>query len=42
MLEPYYQIYKDKLKEIKFKNMKTHFPTVDSFVIKINSDFKKN
>ena len=42
MLEPYYQIYKDKLKEVKFKDMKTHFPTVDSFVIKINPDFEKN
>ena len=28
MLEPYYQIYKDKLKEVKFKDMKTHFPTL--------------
>jgi len=42
MLEPYYQIYKDKLKEVKFKDIKTHFPTVDSFVIKINPDFEKN
>ena len=41
MLEPHYQIFKDKLKEVKFKNMKTHFPTVDSFSIKINSDFKE-
>ena len=41
MLEPHYQIFKDKLKEVKFKNMKTHLPTVDSFSIKINSDFKE-
>ena len=32
MLEPHYQIFKNKLKEVKFKNMKTHFPTVDKFV----------
>ena len=42
MLEPYYQIYKDKLKKIKFKDMKTHFPTTDKFVKKINLDFEKN
>jgi len=42
MLEPYYQIYKDKLKEVKFKKMKTHFPTVDKFVEKINPDFEQN
>ena len=41
MLEPHYQIFKDKLKEVKFKDMKTHFPTVDSFVIKINLDFEE-
>ena len=42
MLEPYYQIFKDKLKEVKFKDMKTHFPTVDKFTQKINPDFEKN
>ena len=42
MLKPHYQIFKDKLKEVKFKDMKTHFPTVNSFVEKINPDFKKN
>jgi len=42
MLEPCYQIYKDKLKEIKFKNMKTLFPTFNKFVEKINPDFEKN
>ena len=42
MLEPYYQIFKDKLKEVKFKNKKTHFPTVGKFVKKINPDFEKN
>ena len=42
MLEPHYQIFKDKLREVKFKDMKTHFPTVDSFVEKINPDFEKN
>ena len=42
MLEPHYQIFKDKLKEIKFKDMKTHFPTVGEFVKKINPDFEKN
>ena len=41
MLEPYYQIYKDKLKEVKFENMKTHFPTVSTFVKKINLDFEE-
>ena len=41
MLEPHYQIFKDKLKEVKFKDMKTHFPTVDKFVDKINPDFKE-
>ena len=34
MLEPYYQIFKDRLKEVKFKDMKTLFPTVDKFVKK--------
>ena len=42
MLEPYYQIHKDKLKEVKFKNMKTYFSTIDKFVKKINPDFEKN
>jgi SUMO ligase MMS21 Smc5/6 complex component len=42
MLEPHYQIFKNKLKKVKFKDMKTHFPTVDNFVEKINIDFKKN
>ena len=42
MLEPHYQIFKNKLKEVKFKDMKTHFPTVDKFVKKINPDFEKN
>ena len=42
MLEPHYQIFKDKLKEVKFKDMKTHFPTVGEFVKKINPDFEKN
>ena len=32
MLEPHYQIFKDKLKEVKFKDMKTLFPTTDKFV----------
>ena len=41
MLEPHYQIFKDKLKEVKFKNMKTLFPTVDNFVQKINPDFEE-
>jgi|TARA_A100001518_G_C1171356_1_gene22620 hypothetical protein len=41
MLEPHYQVFKDKLKEVKFKNMKTHFSTVGSFVIKINPDFEE-
>ena len=31
MLEPYYQIFKDRLKEVKFKDMKTLFPTMDKF-----------
>ena len=42
MLEPHYQIFKDKLKEIKFKDMKTHFPTVGRFEVEINADFDKN
>ena len=42
MLEPHYQIFKDKIKKIKFKDMKTHFPPVDKFVKKINLDFEKN
>tara|TARA_R100000995_G_scaffold53770_1_gene26248 strand:- start:31 stop:393 length:363 start_codon:yes stop_codon:yes gene_type:complete len=42
MLEPHYQIFKEKLKEVKFVNMKTHFPTVDKFVDKINPDFETN
>ena len=42
MLEPHYQIFKDKLKEVKFKNMKTHFPTVNIFVKKITSALKDN
>ena len=29
MLEPHYQIFKDRLKEVKFKDMKTLFPTVE-------------
>jgi hypothetical protein len=41
MLEPYYQIFKDKLREVKFKDMKTHFSTVDQFVKKINPDFQE-
>jgi hypothetical protein len=27
MIEPYYQIFKEKLKEVKFKDMKILFPT---------------
>ena len=42
MLEPHYQIFKNKLKEVKFTDMKTHFPTVDRFVKKIYPDFEKN
>ena len=42
IIEPYYQIFKDKLKEVKFKDMKTHCPIVDKFVKKINPDFEKN
>ena len=42
MLEPHYQIFKDKLREVKFKDMRTHFPTIDQFVKKINPDFEKN
>jgi hypothetical protein len=42
MLEPYYQVFKDKLKEVKFKDMKTHFPTVEKFETEMNADFEKN
>ena len=42
MLEPHYQIFKNKLTEVKFTDMKTHFPTQSEFVKKINSDFEKN
>ena len=41
MLEPHYQIFKNKLKEVKFKDIKTHFSTVGKFVDKINPDFKE-
>jgi hypothetical protein len=42
MIEPYYQIFKEKLKEVKFKDMKTLFPTVDKFVKEVNPDLEKN
>ena len=42
MLEPYYQIHKDKLKEVKFKNMKTLFPTMNRFTKKVKPDLEKN
>tara|TARA_R100001443_G_C3290791_1_gene162813 strand:+ start:224 stop:580 length:357 start_codon:yes stop_codon:yes gene_type:complete len=42
MLKPHYQIFKERLKEVKFKDMKTHFSTVDNFVKKINPEFEKN
>ena len=42
MLEPHYQIFKDRLKEIKFKDMKILFPIIDRFVEKINPDLEKN
>ena len=42
MLEPHYQIFKDQLKEVKFKDMKTLFPTMDKFKNEVNSDMKKN
>ena len=38
MIEPYYQIFKEKLKEVKFKDMKILFPTVDKFVKEVNPD----
>jgi hypothetical protein len=41
MIEPYYQIFKEKLKEVKFKDMKTLFPTVDKFVKEVNPDLEK-
>jgi hypothetical protein len=42
MLEPYYQIFKDRLKEVRFKDMKTLFQTVDKFVKEVNPDIEKN
>ena len=42
MLEPHYQIFKDKLKEVKFKDMKTLFPTMEKFVKEVNLDLEKN
>jgi hypothetical protein len=42
MIEPYYQIFKEKLKEVKFKDMKILFPTVDKFVKEVNPDLEKN
>jgi len=42
MLEPHYQIFKDQLKEVKFKDMKTLFPTVGKFEYEVNPDMKKN
>ena len=42
MLEPHYQIFKDQLKEVKFKDMKTLFPTVGKFEQEIYPDFDKN
>ena len=42
IIEPYYQLFKDKLKEIKFKDMKTVVPTVGEFKKKINPDMEKN
>jgi len=42
IIEPYYQIFKDKLKEVKFKDMKILFPTVGKFEQKIYPDFDKN
>ena len=42
MLEPHYQIFKDKLKEVKFKDMKTLFPTMNHFTKKVKPDLEKN
>ena len=42
MVEPHYQIFKEQLKEVKFKDMKTLFPTMDKFKSKVNLDMEKN
>ena len=42
IIEPYYQIFKDKLKEVNFKDLKTVVPTVGEFEKKINPDMEKN
>ena len=42
MLEPHYQIFKERLKEVKFKDMKTLFPTMDKFKNEVNADMEKN
>ena len=42
MLEPHYQIFKDKLKEVKFKDMKLLFSTVDNFKKEVNADMENN
>ena len=41
MLEPHYQIFKDRLKEVKFNDMKTLFPTMDKFKKEVNPDMEK-
>jgi len=41
MLEPHYQIVKDKLKEVKFKDMKLLFPTIDKFKKEVDADMEK-
>ena len=42
MLEPHYQIVKDKLKEVKFKDMKLLFPTIEKFKKEVDADMEKN
>ena len=42
IIKPYYQIFKDNLKLVKFKDMKTLFPTMEKFKVEVNSDIDKN
>ena len=35
MLEPHYQIFKDRLKKVKFKDMKILFPTMENLQKKL-------
>jgi hypothetical protein len=42
IIEPLYQLFPKKLKKIKFKDMKTLFPTMNKFKQEVNPDMEKN